>query len=214
MSRFQSEDKDAIREIVQGEIRNIGSLFTVAQPSPIGLATPTGFGLVETEYSEGAPVVANAASYQRKATAADIPNNSAGPSFISLGLGIALKAGNYYEFELQLFVSNTGAVGGGINVKFVPLGGMTLAAGSYGQRGTNATGAADAKSSNTNLSATPSLPAVCLFDTSGGGCTEVHIIGGVLPATADGTLDVQFQNAIALQNWIVKSGSYFRTWRH
>lgn len=109
---------DAIRDEVRSQFVGLGSLFVVGQPQAPSLASPTGFGLVETQFSEGAPVALNAAGLYRAILPADVANNQStlgnaqsmgAPMMIPVGIGQS------WIVRWLLFIGTAAGTAGGID---------------------------------------------------------------------------------------------------
>lgn len=112
MTAFTPEQQRYIDDAIEARFNDsYGSLFSVGQPPTTALATPTGFGLVEIESTEAAPVAFNASSFLRGTFTPDVSN--ATQVLASTGIPIPVVAGRTYRFYYSLWMgSAAGSVGG------------------------------------------------------------------------------------------------------
>lgn len=176
-----------------------GSLFSVGQPPTTALATPTGFGLVEIEQTEAAPKALNASTLWRVTIGADVAN--ATQAFVTAGLTFPVTAGRVSRMRAYLYIG--GAAGA--------TGGVQFALNGVGISAMVSTIKAPLAQGTWNLFPKRAVQLVtqqvCTFDMSAGADGYVEIVAAVVPS-ATGTMDLQFQNAVAAQNLIVRLGSF------
>ncbi len=190
---------DQLEQLIEDKINEaLGSLLTVGQPAPVGLATPTGFGLLETDFTSGAPIATLKSGFVPQVVGADVGNSTI--TLASTGLVQPVNAGEAWELFAELYIGSAAAATGGLNVELVTPAASIARVGLFGPFSTGSTFFQQVIGRNV-LSTS-----FCNFDASAG--DQKLTISASFVFTGPGTIDIQFRAGTATNNYIVRAGSF------